>query len=232
MKTNIKLLVGLLVTAIIFYFSNILGSRINIKSDFIPSSFVIHTLILLLSLLSIGVLRKEVQYRISLPKLSRIFRPVLFGFLGFFLVNFLFGIITMTASGDAAESHPALQRMDTLQVFVFVFIYASIAEELLFRGLLMNLLKPLKNKGIRVFKIKISLPVIIAAVLFGLGHLVLIQTGAGTLFLVRVVTATTVLGLVAGYYQEKYNNNAYAIIAHMGGNLLAVIPAIISSFFT
>jgi len=232
MKTNIKLLVGLLVTAIIFYFSNILGSRINIKSDFIPNSFMTHTLMLILSLITIGVLRKEVQYRISWPKLSRIFRPVLFGFLGFFLVNFLFGIITMMASGDAAESHPALQRMDALQVFVFVFIYASIAEELLFRGLLMNLLKPLKKRGIKLFKRKISLPVIIAAVLFGLGHLVLIQSGAGTLFLVRVVTATTVLGLVAGYYQEKYNNNAYAIIAHMGGNLLAVIPAIISSFFT
>ena len=70
----------------------------------------------------------------------------------------------------------------------------------------------------------------IAAVLFGLGHLVLISTGAETLFLVRVVTATTVLGLVAGYYQEKYENNAYAIIAHMAGNLLGLIPAIISSY--
>ena len=230
MKKNIQLLVGLLVTAIIFYFSNVLGSRINIQNDFIPGSFVTHTLMLLLSLITIGVLWKEVQYRIARPKLSRIFKPVLFGFLGFFLVNSLFGIITMIASGEVAESHPALQKMDALQVFVFMFIYASIAEELLFRGLLMNLLKPFQNKGIKLFKRKISLPVIIAAVLFGLGHLVLIQSGAGTLFLVRVVTATTVLGLVAGYYQEKYNNNAYAIIAHMGGNLLALIPAIIASF--
>ena len=186
----------------------------------------------LLSLITIGVLWKEVQYRIAWPKLSRVFRPVLFGFLGFFLVNVLFGIITMMTTGDAAESHPAMQRMDALQIFVFIVIYASIAEEFLFRGLLMNLLKPLKDKGIKIFKRKISLPVIIAAVLFGLGHLVLIRTGAGTLFLVQIVTATTVLGLVAGYYQEKYNNNAYAIIVHMAGNLLALIPAIISSFLT
>ncbi len=230
MKNTVKVLVGLLVTAIIFYFSNVLGSRTIVNSDFIPNTFITHTLMLLLSLITIGVLWKQVQYRIAWPKLSRIFRPVLFGFLGFFLVNVLFGIITMIATGDAADPHPAMQRMDALQIFVFVFLYASIAEELLFRGLLMNLLKPLKDKGIKIFKRKISLPVIIAAVLFGLGHLVLISTGAETLFLVRVVTATTVLGLVAGYYQEKYENNAYAIIAHMAGNLLGLIPAIISSY--
>jgi hypothetical protein len=34
------------------------------------------------------------------------------------------------------------------------------------------------------------------------------------------------LGIAAGYYQEKYDNNtSYAIIVHMGGNLFGVLSA-------
>jgi membrane protease YdiL (CAAX protease family) len=38
-----------------------------------------------------------------------------------------------------------------------------------------------------------------------------------------------VLGLIAGYYQEKYDNNAYAIIVHMSGNLMGLIGALIGT---
>ena len=72
-----------------------------------------------------------------------------------------------------------MMKMSPLQVFIFVFIYASIAEEILFRGFLMNILKPLKIKGISILKRKISVPVIISAFAFGLGHLILITTGVG-----------------------------------------------------
>jgi len=37
------------------------------------------------------------------------------------------------------------------------------------------------------------------------------------------------LGLAAGYYQEKQENNTFfAIIVHAGGNLLGVLGALIS----
>jgi membrane protease YdiL (CAAX protease family) len=119
--------------------------------------------------------------------------------------------------------------MSPLQIFVFIFIYASIAEEVLFRGFLMNILKPVSIKGIKVFKRNLNFPVIISAVIFGLAHLILITTGAGGLFLLRIVVFTTILGLIAGYYQEKYNNNAYAIIVHMAGNIMGVIGALLMS---
>lgn len=41
-----------------------------------------------------------------------------------------------------------------------------------------------------------------------------------------MVLGPTLLGIVAGYYQEKYENNFYAIIVHMAGNLMGVIGAI------
>lgn len=94
---------------------------------------------------------------------------------------------------------------------------------------MLNLLKPLNTKGITVFKRKISLPVILSAIAFGLAHLILIKYGVGVLFLIKIVLFTTSLGIVAGYYQEKYDNNAYAIIVHMGGNLFGVVGAILMS---
>jgi membrane protease YdiL (CAAX protease family) len=48
------------------------------------------------------------------------------------------------------------------------------------------------------------------------------------LFLIRIVLFTFVLGLAAGYYQEKYENNTlYAIIVHMGGNFPGVLSALL-----
>jgi membrane protease YdiL (CAAX protease family) len=105
-------------------------------------------------------------------------------------------------------------------------LYASIAEEFLFRGFLLNLLKPLENNRVLVIKRKVSLPVILSAVAFGLAHLILLTTGVGLFFLIRVIIFTIGLGLIAGYYQEKYNNHSYAIIVHMTGNSLAVIAAL------
>ena len=90
----------------------------------------------------------------------------------------------------------------------------------------MNILKPLKAVGITISKRTISLPVIISAVAFGLAHLILITTGASGMVILRVVVFTTVLGLIAGYYQEKYDNNAYAIIVHMAGNWFGFMAAV------
>ena len=65
---------------------------------------------------------------------------------------------------------------------------------------------------------------------FSLVHLILITSGAGAYFIFRTLVFAFVLGLIAGYYQEKHNNNAYAIIVHMSGNLMGVIASLIVSF--
>jgi hypothetical protein len=86
----------------------------------------------------------------------------------------------------------------------------------------------IRNGAGGIFKCRLSLPVIISAVAFGLVHLILISTGVNYLFLIRVVLFTFILGLAAGYYQEKYENNtSYAIIVHMGGNLFGILGALL-----
>ena len=91
----------------------------------------------------------------------------------------------------------------------------------------MNILRPLKKKGISVFKRKISLAVIISALMFGLIHIIPFNSDNSIIFTIGMLIAPSLLGIVAGYYQEKFDNNAYAIIVHMAGNLMGIIGTIV-----
>jgi membrane protease YdiL (CAAX protease family) len=226
MKNNERLLYGIIITIGVFIISTFVGSKLHLNIEFIPYSFATHSLMLFFSIILIYGLRKHVDYKISLPRFKETLKPILFGILTAIIINISMVMITKILGGRI-EAHPALTKMSPLQIFVFVFIYASIAEEILFRGFLLNILKPLQTKGMLIFRRNISISVIISAVAFGLGHLILITTGVSGLFLLRIVVFTTVLGLIAGYYQEKYNNNAFAIIVHMAGNLMGVIGALL-----
>lgn len=226
MEKNERIIYGIIITNVIFAISTISGSKIHLNLDFFSSSFVTHSLMLVLSIVSVYSLRKYVNYRIAVPQFKKILKPILFGLLATIFINITMTVLTKILGGKV-EAHAILTKMTPLQVFIFIFIYASIAEEILFRGFLMNILKPLKSKGIIIFKRNLSIPVIISAVIFGLAHLILISTGASGLFLFRIVIFTTILGLIAGYYQEKYENNSYAIIVHMSGNFMGVIGALL-----
>lgn len=228
MKNKARIIYGIVITIIIFLISTQVGAKIHLGIDFLPYIFPEITLELLLSIGAIYILRKYVDYKISFPEFKKIFRPILFGIVAFIAVNIIMVFITII-SGNKPEGMEAFSKMTPIQIFLFVFIYASVVEEILFRGFLMNFLKPLKENGINIFKRKLSLPVLISAILFGLAHLILITTGASPMFLLRIVAFTTTLGLIAGYYQEKYDNNAYAIIVHMSGNLFGVLGSIVMS---
>ncbi|MDD3773098.1 MAG: CPBP family intramembrane glutamic endopeptidase [Bacteroidales bacterium] len=224
MNNSKRLVYGLSLTILVFALANYMSRKLAWHTIFIPTSFVAHSFMLLFSIGLILILKKEVDYKISLPKFKQSLKPFFFGLLMPIIVNVPLSIIGQLL-GNRGEIHPVFTTMTPLQVFVFVFIYASIAEEFLFRGFLMNILKPLKAKGIRIFNRKISIPVLVSAVVFGLAHLILITSGASAFFIIQTVIFTTFLGLVAGYYQEKYDNHAFAIIVHMGGNMLGVITS-------
>ncbi|MBK9928910.1 MAG: CPBP family intramembrane metalloprotease [Saprospiraceae bacterium] len=225
MKNKERIICGLLITAIIFSTATIISSKTNLGIDFIPKFFVTLTIELLLSMIAIFTMRKYLSYNISLPKLKSILKPVIIALAVTIIINVLMTIITKIA-GEVIEVPAALSKLKPIQVFLFVFLYASIAEELLFRGFLMNLLKPLETINFIILRRKMSLPVIISAIAFSAVHLILLTTGVNSLFLIRIVIFTFCLGLVAGYYQEKHNNHLFAIIVHMTGNSLAVIASL------
>lgn len=221
-----RLIFGLLLTLTVFAVSIILGNVLKLETGFIPSSFVTHMLMLALSLTLILCFKDKINYRIAFPKFKTVLKPILFGFLAAFVINIAIGILTVVFTGKT-EAHPAVTNASFLQFLLFDFILASVAEEYLFRCFLQNYLRPLNTRGFKLFKRHISLPVLISALAFGFAHLVLIASGVGALFLIKMVLFTSAVGLIAGYYQEKYDNHAYAIIVHMAGNLMGLISILV-----
>lgn len=231
MKNTERLVSGIAITVVIYFLSLFIGRILKFDNVFIVSSFSTHTIMLILSIIAIILMKNNLKYNISLPKFKLILKPIMYALITAIFVNFI-TIIAIKLAGGPIDAYPLIAKLTPLQVFLFIFIYASIAEELLFRGFLLNMLAPLKVMGITIFKTRLSLPVIISAIIFGLAHLSLISFGMSIYFLIRIVIFTTSLGLIAGYYQEKYNNNSYAIIVHMTGNfpmLLAVLISHVSS---
>ena len=229
MKKNLalsRLLVGLLLTFSVSAVAVVLRNVVKLDSKFFPNFALSGFIIIILAVLLIVAFRKQLEYRISVPKFNQIWKPVLFGLLTSLVINILTGIIT-TAFHGKIEGHPALMNASVLQFVLFTLILAPVAEEHLFRGFLQNYLKPLGDKGITVFHRRISLPVLIAAMAFSLSHLGLLASGVGTAFMIRTALFTFILGTIAGYYQEKYNNIIPAILVHMAGNLMGMIPVVL-----
>ena len=184
----------------------------------------------LLSVIAIFLLKKHLDYKITFPKISSVFKPFIFAVLLTIFVNIIITLITKFLGYHKIETHPLLKGSSGWQILIFVFIYASIVEEILFRGFLLNFIQNYSHKSITIFKKKINYPVLISGLAFGLAHLILLTSEVSGLFVTRIVIFTTLLGILAGYYQEKYQNNAYAIIVHSGGNFIGVIAAFIMNF--
>lgn len=229
MKKNLalsRLIIGLLLTFSVSAIAVLLRNVVKLDSEFFPSFALSGFIILVLAIVLIVAFRNQLDYRIAVPKFNQIWRPVLFGLLTALVLGILTGIITTVLHGRI-EAHPAIRNASVLQYVLFTFILAPVAEEHLFRGFLQNYLKPLGDKGITVCHRRISLPVLIAALAFSFAHLGLLAAGVGAAFMIRTVLFTFILGTIAGYYQEKYNNIVLAILVHMAGNLLGMIPVIL-----
>lgn len=231
MKNSHKLIIGLLFTAAIYLISGFLGKYINPKIPFFYKTFGLHSIMLVLSIISIVLFKKQLDFKMKIPKLKTVWKPVFLAIFMTIFINVSISIMTRLLGGHP-QPHPAMKEMNINQIIVFVFFYASIAEEFLHRGFLLNLLKPFKSKGITLFKRHISLSVIIAGLSFGLMHLGTIRYGVSYAFLVQIVTFTSVLGVLAGYYQEKYDNFSYAILVHMSGNLLGVLSVFVMNLIS
>ena len=105
------------------------------------------------------------------------------------------------------------------QTVIFVWLYASVCEEILARGLIQGFLEQLKMYGFSVAGVRISLPVLIGALFFGLMHAALLTTGADLHSVLMYVVFAALLGLVAGYQREQTGSIIAAIIVHASGNV-------------
>jgi membrane protease YdiL (CAAX protease family) len=185
-------------------------------------AFITHSFMCVISILIIIILTKG--------------KPAEYGFSkGSFRLNgrILLWVIPMAilsvagffALRSGAAGKPGLE-FNPLQTVIFVWIYASAAEEIFTRGLLQGYLSPLGRYGINLSKrLRLSLPVLFSGLYFGLMHIVAIDKMGPP-----VILLTTFLGIVAGYYREKTGSLMPAIIIHALFNIGGTLPMWILSW--
>lgn len=233
MKKTTVLLSGIFLSAIIFIIAVFAPRIIEINSDFIPKTFFTHSIMLTFSLIAIYIFTKNGTFKFKIQKVRFKFylKGIITAILGIIIANIIAVIILKTLGFNidpSGNGYTPTAGMNSKQLFIFVFLYASISEELFFRGFIQNYFETFKSKGIRLSKkIFISMPVLLSGVLFGLAHLISMVSGSSGPVAFRTVIFATTLGLIAGYFQEKHNSILPAIVIHMTGNL----PILIMSFF-
>lgn len=218
MNNILKIFLGLIITAIVLALSG--GVELTFKSifDSIPMGVGNQIGILIISILLIFFFSKRriIEFNIARVNIKQLVQPIVITVL-LILIRQLIPMIM------GSESHPAAVSMSIPQQVLFIVVLASLGEELLFRGFLQNMLNPIKRYGISIFNLKLSLPVIISGLLFGLMHFALMGTGASFNYVFLIVIFGMLLGMIAGYFQEKNNNFSFAFIVHLTANLVGLI---------
>lgn len=118
----------------------------------------------------------------------------------------LLGIIFMIA---VQESEYIIDPRYSAFAYIYIGIQAGIAEELLFRGFLLNYL--------RAYKVNYIIAIFFQALIFVLLHL---QSYLDNLPAILVVF---VMGIMAGFLTWKNNNLVPALVLHIVFNLITVV---------
>ena len=113
------------------------------------------------------------------------------------------------------------------ETVIFVWIWASICEEVFTRGLLQGFLGEFSERGVRIRGTFISVPVIFGAVFFGAMHLMLFTMGVDAFTVWAIVVFAVVIGTAAGYYCQGTGSLAPAILVHMLANVGGSIGVIV-----
>jgi len=187
--------------------------------SFLPSSFVTHTSMWVLSILLVALFTKGRMGDYGFTGGSFRFTPKILLWMVPTGVMSVMGFIASRSGGEIQE----VVELSKLQNIIFIWIYASISEEIFTRGLLQSLLSPLMKYGVHPFnRVRLSVPVLFSGLYFGGMHIVLIDR-LGPAVVVTIVL-TTFLGIVAGYYRERTDSLIPAIIIHALFNVGGMLP--------
>jgi membrane protease YdiL (CAAX protease family) len=189
------------------------------EDNFVPSSFVTHTLMWILSVALICVLSKGQLRNYGFSKAKFRLTPKIFLWMVPMAILSVLGFMGSRLAGEGE----LINGLVVLQDILFIWIYASISEEIFTRGLLQSFLSPLTKYGFMLVKRwRISLPVLFSGLFFGAMHIVLLKTMGPAVIMVMTMSAG--LGIVAGYHREKTDSLIPAIIIHGLFNVGGALP--------
>lgn len=184
---------------------------------FFPPSFVTHSVMLTLSVAAMWLLSKGRLDLYGLTKGAYQFSPRI---LMWVLPTAALSIASAVASpGGQGAGGPS--ELTKPQVVVFVWVYASISEETLARGLLQTLLGGNAEVGVAAPR-RLSMPVLVSGLFFGSMHIVLVRSMGPAA--VPVILLAVFLGLVAARYRERTGSLLPAIIVHALFNIGGMLP--------
>jgi len=187
-------------------------------SESYPRIPITHTGMLLASLILICLLSKGKisTYGLKGIRLKALVRPTVVGLSVGIIITGLGELLPM-------RGFEFMEDFTLLQIILFVWIFASVSEELLTRGLLQGFLRPLEKYRLMIFKFYMSVPVLVAALFFGFMHLGLLTMGASGFTVFVIVLSAIILGVIAGYYREKTGSIVPAIVIHMLFNICGTL---------
>ena len=187
--------------------------------------FIPHTSMLLISTLILLIIGKGNlgQYGYKLPVNFKLLQVV--------ILPLALGIISniVLSSMPSHESFTP-KEYSFSHIVIFIWLYASICEEIYTRGLIQGYLEPLAGGAITIMKIRLSLPIIIGALHFSLIHLMAFAATLNPLTMVVFLIVAFILGLIAGYQLEKTGSLIPAMIVHMMFNISGSLVEWVAGF--
>lgn len=229
-----KTIIGFICLALIYTFGVYILPRTPVATllknsvTWLDNGFISQTFFLVSSLIIMAILGKGTfsGFGFKTVRLKPFARSVLVSILiaVAMFIAFIFAMsILAGAGGGPGKSEgngPAMSGF--LQTILFVWIYASLCEEILYRGLFLRMIDGLAQKSIRLGNVKIAVSVLISGLLFGLGHLCLLPIMPLPMVVFIIINAS-VLGIIAGYYRAATGSIIPAIATHMIFNIIGTI---------
>jgi membrane protease YdiL (CAAX protease family) len=228
MKPAVRLVVGVGM-GVVVYFLGLLAvpslgpiERLVGRTSWLSRGDVSQVTYLVLSLVLIALLSGWTfkGYGFKRTRAGKVLKPVLISATVSFVLIVLTMVALMATGGPPGEGdqQPG-SGGGLLKQILSIWVLASVCEEVFNRGLVLGFLGPLSAYGVRFLKQRITLPVAISAIGFGIGHLCLLGA-MDTRLVVFAVISATVLGFIAGYHREKTGSLLPAIAVHMTFNIV------------
>jgi len=191
------------------------------------SSFYIEIVLLITSILLIYFFTKckIIYFNLSKIELKNFFKIAIVSYIVAFLLQFISGL---TYHIFLNPLHKNIDKQCIFEILFLLFIF-PLSNELMFRGFLLNMLESLRKYTIRITNnIVLSFSVLISGIISGgiiLPYLIFNQYH---LIVIFTTISATIMGVLAGYFQEKYNNFTAALLVNYSYTLVSVVGIIIS----
>lgn len=227
MKDKTKITVGILLSSTITLLSFIIsyltstsvGENQGVIMEYLMLAF---TIPILYYFHHKGIIR----FKMSSLKLTILLKIIVISYIVSILTQFLSGL-TMLIFERPANQNPTISN--TYIYIINILIVASLAEELLFRGFLLNMLQSLREKSVKIFRLHLSYSAILSGFVFGAIHLIYLIYKEHLALIVLMSISASIMGTLAGYFQEKYENNTLAaIVTTISSNFVSVVGILIA----